>query len=115
MKKIIVPQQNEQASYFSDFSGKPFGEDFDPPVELKLSFNYGSKFDGSDITFHLSDEDVAPILDLIKLKLNPDTKKILERELELEKDGLQSAIEARDPVECEMRISDISLIERLIK
>ena len=62
MKKIITPKQHEEASYFSDFTGKPFGDFFHPPVELKLSFNYGSKYDSSEITFHLSDEDIEPIL-----------------------------------------------------
>ena len=82
MKKVIVPEQKEEANYFSDFTGQPFGDLYHPPVTLRLEFNYDSKYDGSEITLHLSDKDVAPILDLISSKLNPDFKKSLEVELE---------------------------------
>ena len=78
MKKIIVPEQREEATYFSDFSGQPFGDLYHPPVTLKLEFNYGSEYDGSEITLHLSDKDIAPILELISSKLNPDVQKILK-------------------------------------
>lgn len=114
MKKIIVPKQHEEANYFSDFSGQPFGDDPHPPVTLKLEFNYGSDYDGSEITLHLSDRDVEPILDLISSKLNPDFKKQLKQEFIENDEQYFNAIEARDPMECEYRISCNNLYKKLL-
>ena len=114
MKKIIVPEQIEEANYFSDFSGQPFGDLYHPPVTLKLEFNYGSDYDGSEITLHLSDRDVQPILELISTKLNPDFKKQLEHELIENDDQYFNAVEARDPKECEIMISCNSLYKKLL-
>jgi hypothetical protein len=114
MKKIIVPKQNEEANYFSDFSGQPFGDLYHPPVILKLEFNYGSDYDGSEIILHLSDRDIQPILDLISTKLNPDYKKQLEQELIENDEEYFNAIEARDPMECEYRFSCNNLLKKLL-
>jgi hypothetical protein len=113
MKKIIVPQQREEANYFSDFSGQPFNQ-FGVPITLKLEFNYGSEYDGSEITLHLSDRDVQPILELISSKLNPDFKKQLEQEFIENDEEYFNAIEARDPMECEYRISCNNLFKKLL-
>ena len=113
MKKIIKPKQHEQAVYFSDFTGQPFDQ-FGPPVTLKLEFNYGSEYDQSEITLHLSDRDVQPILDIISSKLNPYFKKQLEEELIENDEQYFNAIEARDPIECEYRISCNNLFKRLL-
>lgn len=113
MKKIIKPKQHEEAIYFSDFSGQPFDQ-FGAPVTLKLEFNYGSEYDQSEITLHLSDRDVSPIIDLISSKLNPDFKKSLESDLEENDKQYLNAIEARDPMECEYRVSCNNLIKRLL-
>ena len=114
MKKIIKPKQHEEATYFSDFTGQPFGDLYHPPVTLKLEFNYGSEYDQSEITLHLSDRDVLPILDLISSKLNPDYKKSLKEDLIENDEEYFNAIEARDPMECEYRVSCNSLIRRLL-
>jgi hypothetical protein len=113
MKKIIKPKQHEQAVYFSDFTGQPFDQ-FGPPVTLKLEFNYGSEYDQSHITLHLSDKDVAPILDLIQSKLNPDFKKSLEEDLDKNIDNMHDALDARDPLMCEYYISCNNLFKRLL-
>jgi len=114
MKKVIVPKQIEEANYFSDFSGQPFGDLLHPPVTLKLEFNYGSDYDGSEITLHLSDRDVASILELISSKLNPDFKKQLMEELIENDEQYFNAIEARDSLECEYRISCNNLYKKLL-
>jgi len=114
MKKIITPKQHEEANYFSDFTGQPFGEGYTPPVTLKLDFGFGSEYDNSEITLHLSDRDVAPILDLISSKLNPDVKKQLEQEFIENNEQYFNAIEARDPMECEYRISCNNLYKKLL-
>jgi len=113
MKKVIKPKQFEEAIYFSDFSGEPF-DHFGPPITLKLEFNYGSQYDQSEITLHLSDRDVEPILELIQSKLNPDFKKHLENELEENDEQYFNAIEARDSMECEIRASCNNLIRKLL-
>ena len=115
MKNILKPKQHEEAIYFSDFTGTPFNSNFrHPPIELKITFNYGSIYDGSDVTLHLSDKDMEPILDLISSKLNPDFKKSLQNELEENDEEYFNAIEARDPIECDYRISCNSLIKKLL-
>lgn len=114
MKKIITPRQNEEAAYFSDFTGEPFGDLYQPPVTLKLEFNYGSEYDNSEITLHLSDLDVKPILELISQKLNPDFKKQLKEEFIENDEEYFNAIEARDPIECEYRISCNNLYKKLL-
>jgi hypothetical protein len=114
MKKIIVPEQIEEASYFSDFTGQPFGYSPCPPVTLKLEFNYGSVYDGSEVTLHLSDKDVEPILELIKSKLNPDVKKTLGQELIDNDEEYFKAIESRDALECDIKVNSRMLLEKLI-
>jgi hypothetical protein len=114
MKKILKPKQHEEAAYFSDFTGQPFGKLYHPPVELTLKFNYGSGSEGSEITFHLSDKDVSPIIDLISSKLNPDYKKSLENDLDENIDHMHEALDARDPLMCEHYISCNNLIKRFL-
>jgi len=114
MKKIITPKQDEESNYYSDFTGEPFSDFYGPPVELKINFNYGSKYDCSEFTLHLSDKDIEPILDLIKSKLNPDFKKSLEFLLIEDEEAYNNAVEARDPMECEYRIANMNLIKRLL-
>jgi len=114
MKKILKPKQLEQAAYFSDFTGQPFGGLFHPPVELKMTFNYGSIYDQSEVTLHLSDKDMEPILDLIQSKLNPDYKKDLKDTLDDYNEELDAAMDSRDPMMCEYYISCNSLIKKLL-
>ena len=114
MKKVIKEKRHEEAIYFSDFTGQPFGELYHPPVELTLKFNYSSEYDQSEITFHLSDKDVSPIIDLISSKLNPDYKKSLENDLDENIDNMHEALDARDPLMCEHYISCNNLIKRFL-
>jgi len=114
MKKILKPKQLEQAAYFSDFTGQPFGGSFHPPVELKMTFNYGSIYDQSEVTLHLSDKDMEPILELIQSKLNPDYKKDLKDTLDDNNEELDAAMDSRDPMMCEYYISCNSLIKKLL-
>jgi hypothetical protein len=74
MKKIIKPLEEEECIYFSDFSGKPLG-DLYPPVELKISFNYGSKNDGCEINLDLDDNDIELVLNFLKKNISKDCEK----------------------------------------
>lgn len=80
MKKILKPSEKEEAEYRSDFSDKSFIR-FDPDVEIKFEFNYGSKFDGANLELHLTDEESKVILDFIRSKLSQEKKKDLRDEL----------------------------------
>ena len=68
MKKITKPSQREESVYYSDFSGHLLDQ-FGPQVELKINFNYGSKYDNSSLELDLTDEEVLPLLKLIASKL----------------------------------------------
>ena len=113
MKKIIKPKQFEEAIYFSDFSGKPFGT-FKPPVTVKIEFGYGSIHDQSELVLHLDDKDMLPILELIKSKLNPDCKKQMKNDLNDVEENYEEAIQSRDVASCEYYASTNHLLRTLI-
>ncbi len=72
MKKILKPSELEEAVYYSDFSGKILNEQ--PPIEISIDFNYGSKYDGCKLELHLDDEDFDQLLNFLKTKLSEDFK-----------------------------------------
>jgi hypothetical protein len=78
MKKVLIPKQKEESIYYSDFKGKCFGE-IEPPITIKICFNYGSKNDGEEIEIHLTDEEFEPLLKLIENKLCEESKKIIKK------------------------------------
>lgn len=71
MKMVIKPSEPEEVEYRSDFSDKSF-LGFDPHVVIKFDFNYGSKFDGENLEFHLTDEEAGCVLDFIKTNLSQE-------------------------------------------
>lgn len=79
MKKILKKAKKEKAEYSCDFTGKKFDK-FDPEVQIKFSFNYGSRFDGEEIEFHLSDNESVKVLDFIKEHLSKQKRKELKSE-----------------------------------
>lgn len=113
MKKITKPSQKEEAVYYSDFSGKCFGE-FHPPVELIIDFNYGSSYDGSKLRFDLDDKDIEDILALLKSKLSNDAKKALKTARIILDDKYDNSIESRDWTNCEFLCNERNLLEKLI-
>ena len=113
MKKTTRPAQREEAVYYSDFSGKCFGE-FDPHVELTLDFGYGSKYDGSKLRFDLDDDDIGDILFLLKSKLSNDAKKALKTMYTLLDDKYEDSIQSRDWTECEFVCNEKELLEKIL-
>jgi len=113
MKKIIKPAEREEAVYYSDFSGKCFGE-FDPHVELTLDFGYGSKYDGSKLRFDLDDKDVEDILALLKSKLSNDTKKALKTMYTVLDDKYEDSVQSRDWTDCNLICNEKDLLEKII-
>lgn len=113
MKKITKPAEKEESVYYSDFSGKCFG-DFHPPVELTIEFNYGSEYDGSKLKFDLDDKDIKDVLAILKSKLSNDTKKILKATYIKLDDRYEDSIQARDWTGCEFICHEKKLLEKII-
>lgn len=68
MKKVIKPATNEISEYFCDFTGEKLIDYV--PVQVKISFGYGSKYDGSFLQLHLCDSAGDELIDLLKNKLS---------------------------------------------
>ena len=77
MKKVLKPQQSEEAIYYSDFSGKIFKDSV--PVTVKIECSYGSEYDGSEVELHLSDKGLEKLLEFLKANLCQETKNELQR------------------------------------
>lgn len=110
MKKIIKPAEKAVCVYYSDFSGRPFGE-FDPEVKVKIEFNYGSKYDGAEIELHMTDEESSSLLEHIKEKLTEDFKNVKKKELEYYEKQYEDSMQMRDWDYCD-RLSDTMLFWR---
>lgn len=88
MKHVIQEKVAEQANYQSDFSGVEFEPQWSPAVELNIQCNYGSDYDGANITFHLTDSELEEVLDFIKTKINPTTKLYLKNQIKEPNDNV---------------------------
>lgn len=108
MKNIIKPRQDEEVEIFSDFSGERFMHDI-PEVTIKLDFGYGSKFDDSQIEFHLTDEESKDILELIKNRLCDNTKEKMKKETKKAQKDYNDAMDFRDWNDCDYYASKIEL------
>jgi hypothetical protein len=113
MKKVLKPAEKEEAVYFSDFTGKSFGE-WVAPVDLKIDFNYGSNRDGASLTLHLDEEDIKPIIDLIKQKLSEDVKVELRKKLEIYDKDHEDSIQWRDWQACDNLSNNIWFLRELL-
>jgi hypothetical protein len=113
MKKVTKPAEKEESIYYSDFSGKCFGEG-DPPIELVLDFGYGSKYDGGKLRFDLDDDDVECILELLKSKLSNDSKKTLKTTYKILDQRYEDSIQSRDWRDCDYVGNEQDLIKKII-
>lgn len=113
MKKITKPLEKEEAVYYSDFSGKCFGE-YNPHIELKIDFGYGSIYDGSNIKFDLDDNDIEDILFILKSKLNNDTKKILKEMYTKLDNNYDDHVQTKDWSGCDYICNQKDLLKKLI-
>jgi hypothetical protein len=112
MKKIIKPAEQEDCVYYSDFTGKCFGK-FYPEVTLSIQFDYGSKYDGSSLQLHLSDEEADLILNFIKFNISEDFKKEIKEKLRKKNLDFDDAVDARDYTQCEYLSRSTDLLKRL--
>lgn len=80
MKKVLQPKQEEEAIYYSDFSGKLFKDCV--PVTVKIECDYGSKYDQASIELHLSDKGLEKLLTFFKENLSQETKEELQKQID---------------------------------
>lgn len=114
MKKVLKPAEQEDSVYYSDFSGKCFGN-FYPDVTFKMEFNYGSKYDGAAVEFHVSDDEADAILEFLKSKVSDDCKEGFREKLHKQSKNLEDAIDARDYTQSEFYSSSCNLLKFLTK
>lgn len=112
MKKVLKPVEPEEAIYYSDFSGRIF-KDF-VPVTVKLECSYGSKYDGAEVEFHLSDKGLEKLLDFFREHLCEETKNELKRHAQEQEQKAQEDTESRDWTSCEYHYNNRDLYQKLI-
>jgi hypothetical protein len=113
MKKILKPAEREEVAYYSDFTGKPLDE-CDPDVELKVAFNYGSKYDGSRITLHLSDKDIEEVLAFLALKLTKECRQEIQKNMEQLDARHEDAMDSRAWEECDIYHNNREVLKKLL-
>lgn len=113
MKKILKPAEREEASYYSDFTGKPL-DGCGPDVDLKIVFNYGSKYDGSRFTLHLSDEDADQLLKFIANKLSSDCRKEIQKNLQQLDCQHEDAMDSRAWDDCDFIHNNREVYKKLL-
>jgi hypothetical protein len=79
MKKIIQ-QSKEISTVWSDKSGEGFEYGFSP-VEVTISFGYGSKYDGEEITLNYTDEEITSLLEWVRNNLSPKSKEEMQNKI----------------------------------
>jgi hypothetical protein len=113
MKKVIKPAEREEAVYYSDFSGKSFGA-FSPPVELSISFNYGSKYDGAGIQLDIDDDELEPVLEIIKKSISEDCKNKIRKNLEQSEKRYEDSMQMRDWEHCDILSNNLWFWRKLL-
>lgn len=113
MKKIIKPAEKEESMHYSDFSGKCFGE-FQPPVQVKIDFNYGSVYDGAQINLDLTEEEAQLFLNVIKANMSSDYKTFLQKQLKKHDEDFQSSCDFRDWTSCDYICNSLDLLKNLL-
>jgi hypothetical protein len=112
MKKIIKPEQREEATYFSDFSGKPLGEC--EPVTMTISCGYGSDYDGTEVKFHFDSDDLLELMKFLKTKTSEDFKSGIKNNIKkLDKDN-DDNFQSRDWQSVEYIQNNIDLLKLLL-
>jgi hypothetical protein len=113
MKKIIKPATKEESVYYSDFSGKCFGEMW-PPVTLTINCSYGSKYDGAEVELHLNDDEMQPLMELVKKSISLDQKNKIKKQLDSSEAAYNDATQTRDWEYCEILSNSISFWNNIL-
>lgn len=109
MKNIIQPAKPEVAEHFCDFTNQklPWGA----AANFSISFGYNSDFDGCHLFLELNNEASKELLEFIRSKLSPETKKHLAAQLKKLEENLDNSIQSRDWDQSDYYHNDISLIK----
>lgn len=113
MKKVLRPAETEEAAYYSDFTGKPLSES-GPDVKLVMDFSYGSEYDGSAFTLHLSDEDAKQVLSFLASKLSQDCRKEIQKNIEQFDQRHEDAMDSRAWDECDFYHNNREVLKKLL-
>jgi hypothetical protein len=113
VKKVIKPAEPEESVYYTDFKGVVC-EEYGAPVEVKITFNYGSKYDGDELEFHLNDDEVFVILDVIKQHLSSDYKNHLMNAYKKAEKNYESSLQFRDWDSCKLAQNSLFLLEYML-
>jgi hypothetical protein len=113
MKKILKPAEKEESAYYSDFTGKPLGE-YGPEAKLIMSFSYGSKYDGSAFTLHLSDTDAEEVLAFLATKITKECKKEIQKNMEQFDARYDDAMDSRAWDECDILHNNQEVLKKLL-
>lgn len=114
MKKIIKPSEKEEAVYYSDFKGTCFNNMI-PDVEIKIEFNYGSKYDGSELRLHLTDDEFDVILKTIKENISNEFKKTIKDFIKQSEKNYDDLMQSRDWLNCDYSLNSIELFKKILK
>lgn len=79
MKRVLKPAEQETVIYYSDFSGTVLGDT--SPIEIRISANYGSKYDELDVEIHLSDLDFDKLLEFLKQNFTEESLAEFKKEV----------------------------------
>jgi hypothetical protein len=113
MKKITKPAEKEEATYYSDFTGKVLNGQV-PDVDFKLTFNPNSKYYGASLDLHLNDEDTALIIKLVKQNLTTDIKDTFKRKLNKLEEDFSDSMQMRDWDYCDVLTNSIYFLKELL-
>ena len=114
MKRVIKPQQAEEAVYYSDFTGQCFGS-HGPSVTIRMSFDYGSVYDGADVKLHLTDQEAEEVMAFIKSKLSEDAKAEFKKTVYNYQRNCDDAIQARDITQSTYFSNNSIVLKRLVE
>lgn len=113
MKKIIKPSEPEEAVYYSDFKGVCF-DGFGPHVEIKIEFNYGSKYDGSELKLHLTDDEFNVLLKTIKENISKEYRNTVKGVIKKIDKDFDDSMQMRDWLNCDIALNNTELLKKLL-
>ncbi len=105
--------QPETAKYYSDFSNVEF-EDCGSPVSVKFDFGYGSKYDESTFTLHLTDDEVQKLLDVVKLNVSTNYKNKIKEYLQMAEADWNELLQAEDWEFGEQAFNNVCLYREIL-
>jgi hypothetical protein len=101
MKKTIQPAKKEISELWCDGSGEDMPEGM-PPLTVTMSFGFGSRFDGAEITLHYSEPEAEKLLQKIREGLCEKSLRALEEKTGLERTRRGELVTKKSKLDCEL-------------